>query len=158
LLGEVKSLDFRERTPGLWLPSRQEVVTYNLDDSPPEYRGKVAVLQANVLLEARFNDLPDSFFEVPVPERATVHDYLRGITYEKYPPGTDPLQASLELARSEGGDPVHRTWLEVVLLNGIGIGLILLSFQTWRWWRRSARRPGGARSPGKQRAEVKASR
>jgi hypothetical protein len=156
LLGEVKSLDFREKAPGLWLPSRQEVVTYNLDEDPPEYRGKVSALQSNTLLESRFNDLPDSFFQVPVPDRATVHDYLRGLTYEKYPPGTDPLRASLELARTEGGDPVHRSWWEVALITGIGAGLVLLVFQGWRWWRRPVKGPADVAAAATPRAKARA--
>ena len=41
---------------------------------------------SNILVEARFNDLPDDFFQVPMPDGVTIHDYVQGSTYVKQTP------------------------------------------------------------------------
>ncbi len=68
-LTEFRATDFRERAPGVWLPSRQLAVAFNFDSDPPEYRGRVRFVLTNTLLEARFEELPDEFFAVPAPKK-----------------------------------------------------------------------------------------
>jgi hypothetical protein len=74
LLGEFKASRFKERAPGIWLPERQMGLAYNRDSDPKDHRGRIAFVMTNTLHEARFNDLPDSFFEIPLPEEVKVHD------------------------------------------------------------------------------------
>ncbi len=131
VLFQVDNSDYVEKAPDIWIPGRQVVLTYNLDDVPAPYRGKVEVVQMNILLESRFNDLPDSFFDVPVPERATVSDYIRGVTYEKQPEGIDPWASTISRGRIDVAtrSPRPRNWLELSMFAGIGLGLILLLYQ-----------------------------
>ena len=68
---EMRATDFRERAPGVWLPTHQIGVSFNQDSAPPEYQGRVATVVTNRLIEARFNDLPDSFFSLPAKEDKT---------------------------------------------------------------------------------------
>jgi hypothetical protein len=68
-LSEFRATDFRERVPGVWLPTRQLAVAFNFDSDPPEYRGRVRFVLTNTLLEARFEELPDTFFAAPVPKK-----------------------------------------------------------------------------------------
>ena len=62
---EMRTTDLRERAPGVWLPTHQIGVSFNLDSDPAEYQGRVRTVTTNRLIEARFNDLPDSFFALP---------------------------------------------------------------------------------------------
>jgi hypothetical protein len=71
---EFKASGFAEKAPGIWLPARQLCVTFNLDTAPPAYRGKVMWVMINRLEEARFGDVPDSLFEVPLPKEVRVSD------------------------------------------------------------------------------------
>jgi len=74
ILYEGKLSSFEEKAPGIWLPQRQLGIAFNPDTFPEPYRGKVMRVVTNTLQEARFNDLPDSFFEVPQPKGVVVHD------------------------------------------------------------------------------------
>lgn len=74
ILYEGKLSSFEEKAPGIWLPRRQVGVAFNPDTSPEPCRGKVMRIVTNTLLEARFNDLPDTFFEIPRPDNVRVHD------------------------------------------------------------------------------------
>ncbi|MCI0599433.1 MAG: trypsin-like peptidase domain-containing protein [Beijerinckiaceae bacterium] len=65
LLYEMKASGFRKKAPGIWLPENQTMLAYFLDSAQKELRGKVARIVTNTLLEARFNDLEDSFFAIP---------------------------------------------------------------------------------------------
>ena len=69
LLSEFRATDVRERAPGVWLPTRQLAVAYNMESDPPEYRGRVRFVLTNTLAEARFGELPDDLFVVPAAER-----------------------------------------------------------------------------------------
>jgi len=131
ILFQSDNMDYIQTAPGIWIPKKQVASTYNLDDKPERYRGKVQVVQTNLLLESRFNDLPDSFFEVPVPERATVTDYLRGVTYEKHPDGVDPWASTIARGRLDVAthSPKPRNWLELSMFAGSGIGILLLLYQ-----------------------------
>ena len=131
VLFQVDNTGYVEKAPGIWIPKKQVATTYNLDDRPEIYRGKAEVVQTNLLLESRFNDLPDSFFDVPVPERATVSDYIRGVTYEKQPEGIDPWAGTIARGRIDVAirSPHARNWLEMSLFAGIGIGFMLLLYQ-----------------------------
>jgi hypothetical protein len=68
-LSEFRATDFRERAPGVWLPTRQIAVAYNFDSDPPEYRGRLRFVMTNTLSEARFGELPDDVFAVPEPKK-----------------------------------------------------------------------------------------
>ena len=74
LLYEFKASYFKERAPGIWLPDRQTSLTYNTDRDPEVYRGRVAYVMINALHEARFNDVPDSLFDVPLGKDVRVFD------------------------------------------------------------------------------------
>jgi hypothetical protein len=78
VLAEFKATEWTEKTKGIWLPRRQLSVAFNFDADPKEYRGKVRFVMTNKLLEARFNDLPDRFFEVPLPKGITFEDRRKG--------------------------------------------------------------------------------
>jgi hypothetical protein len=74
LLYEVKASYFKEKTPGIWLPERQISLTYNMDRDPKSYHGRVAYIMINALQEARFNDVPDGVFEVPLTKEVRILD------------------------------------------------------------------------------------
>ena len=80
ILFEFKATGWVEKSKGIWLPRRQLSVAFNFDADPKEDRGKVRFVMTNTLLEARFNDLPDSFFEVPLPKGITFQDRRKGKT------------------------------------------------------------------------------
>jgi hypothetical protein len=71
---EFKASGFAEKARGIWLPARQVSVAFNPDTAPPAYRGKVMFVLINRLEEARFGDVPDSLFEVPLPKEVRVSD------------------------------------------------------------------------------------
>jgi hypothetical protein len=71
---DFKASGFQQRAPGVWLPDRQLSVAFNMDRDPKEYRGRVSFVMTNVLREARFNDVPDSLFEVPLDKDVLIHD------------------------------------------------------------------------------------
>lgn len=64
-LSEFRATDFRERAPGVWLPTRKLAVAYNFDS---EYRGRVRFVLTNTLAEARFGEPSDDLFAVPEPK------------------------------------------------------------------------------------------
>jgi hypothetical protein len=70
LAHEFKAFEIRERSPGIWLPDRQVTVTFT--GRIGEKESKVERLITSTLKEARFNDLPDDFFKVPLPEPVRV--------------------------------------------------------------------------------------
>jgi hypothetical protein len=74
VLAEFKASGWTEKTKGIWLPNRQLSVAFNSDADPKESQGKVRFVMTNTLLDARFSDLPDSFFEVPIPKGVTFLD------------------------------------------------------------------------------------
>jgi hypothetical protein len=74
LCAEFKASGFTEKAPGIWLPARQVSVAFNRDTAPPAYRGKVMFVLINRLEEARFGDVPDSLFEVPLPKEVRILD------------------------------------------------------------------------------------
>jgi hypothetical protein len=78
VLAEFKATGWTEKAKGIWLPKRQLSIAFNFDADPKEYRGKVRFVMTNTLLETRFNDLPDSFFEVPLPKGVTFEDRRKG--------------------------------------------------------------------------------
>jgi hypothetical protein len=77
VLVEFKAIGLMEKVKGIWLPKRQLSVVFNFDADPREDRLKVRFVMANTLLGARFNDLPDSFFEVPLPNGVTLTDHRK---------------------------------------------------------------------------------
>ncbi len=85
---------------GLWLPGLSETTTYVLPAGPQGKLkpGEVAYDQTLKLISARFDNVPDSAFKLPVgpDEQLLVHDSIRHMTYVRYPTGTDPLDAALK--------------------------------------------------------------
>jgi hypothetical protein len=72
---EFKALRVRERTPGIWLPDRQVIVTF--DGGIGEKGSRVEKVILSDLKEARFNDLPDDFFQVPLKDARQVFDLTK---------------------------------------------------------------------------------
>jgi hypothetical protein len=68
-LTEFRATNFRERSKGVWLPTRQLAVAYNFDRDPEEYRGRIRFVLTNVLLEARFGEVPDELFATPAAKK-----------------------------------------------------------------------------------------
>jgi hypothetical protein len=64
LANEYKGFRFQERTPGIWLPDRQVSVTFTA--AVGEKGSWVQKVITSTIKEARFNDLPDDFFQVPI--------------------------------------------------------------------------------------------
>lgn len=130
LAADLQHEEFREYAPGIWLPQRSKSQAYASERlNLPEYKGKPNALLQHTLVAARFNDLPDSYFNVPIPEQATVHDYIRGYTYIKHPPGSDPLQHALERSLASSPDlsrPRHWSWQKIAMVAALGIEAILL--------------------------------
>jgi hypothetical protein len=71
---DFKASRFKEKATDLWLPERQVSIAFNRDEDPKAYRGRVAFITINVLREVRFNDVPDSLFEIPMDKDVRVHD------------------------------------------------------------------------------------
>jgi hypothetical protein len=62
-----------------WMESRRDSLDccrVGLDGGSghPQTRGRVSFVMINVLREARFNDVPDSLFEVPLDKDVLIHD------------------------------------------------------------------------------------
>jgi hypothetical protein len=74
VLAEFKANGFKEYAKGIWLPRRQMGVALNPDTAPKEFRGRVRFVMMNDLHEARFGDVPDSVFQVPLPEGVKLED------------------------------------------------------------------------------------
>lgn len=72
--GEFKANGFKEYAKGIWLPKRQLSVAFNSDTDPKEFRGRVRWVVMNNLNEARFGDVPDSVFQVPLPGGVKLED------------------------------------------------------------------------------------
>jgi hypothetical protein len=45
-----------------------------MDRDPKDYHGRVAYIMVNSLREARFNDVPDGLFEVPLTKDVRIFD------------------------------------------------------------------------------------
>jgi hypothetical protein len=128
---DITHTDYQQKAPGIWIPSRSKSLAYNGHTAPEAYRTKVRDVAQNVLVTARFNDVPDSVYNVPVPDGVRVHDYIRGYTYEKTRPEADPLQRGLEAARRDleiSAPPRRRDWLRLGLLGAIGVQLLVTAF------------------------------
>jgi hypothetical protein len=78
VLFEFKANGFKEHAKGIWLPKRQISVAFNFDTDPKEYRGRVRFVMINNLHDARFGDVPDSVFQVPLPEGVKLDDRRKG--------------------------------------------------------------------------------
>jgi hypothetical protein len=74
LLSEFKATGFKEYARGIWLPRRQLAVAYNNDSDPQEFRRRLRFVMINNLREARFGDIPDSIFQIPLPANVIVED------------------------------------------------------------------------------------
>jgi hypothetical protein len=127
---EAENSGLREVNPGLWLPSKEVTTIYNRDTDPKTFAGKVKLVETNTLLDFRFENVPDSLFDVPRIRQGKVTDYVRGITYVKYPPDVDPFEEALRrtpVERSNQSAAIRIPWLEMALLFAIGLnGVILL--------------------------------
>ena len=69
---EFRAYRVRERAPGIWLPERQVAVTFT--GKVGEKGSLVEKVVLSTLKEARFNDLPDDFFQVPLKDAKHVFD------------------------------------------------------------------------------------
>jgi hypothetical protein len=128
---EVEHSGLREVKPGVWLPSKEVTAIYNHDTDSSPFAGKVKLVRTNTLIECRFENVPDSLFDVPRIRQGKVTDYVRGITYVKYPPDSDPFEEAVRRAPIEMSNPAVSlpAWLEMGLLLAIGCNCILLLVQ-----------------------------
>jgi hypothetical protein len=118
---------FEEKAAGIWIPRSSKSISYNAEDSG-DYRTKVHSIGQNILIDAKVNDVPDSVFTVPIPDGARIHDFIRGITYDKLLPADKPLdrglkRGALDLAIARERTPRRLGWPDWLLLMGIGAQL-----------------------------------
>jgi len=129
---QVENSEFFELMPGLWMPRIGRVERYHSDKSPPAMRGTVRSIEISKLIEARFTELPDSFFDIKPIDEGLVVDEIRGMSYTRYPPGTNMIQT---LAR-RGPDLIAENWrsraLRYALLAAIGLCVVGIVFQIIR--------------------------
>jgi hypothetical protein len=127
---EAEHSGLREVKAGMWLPSKEMTTIYNRDTDATSFAGKVKLVETNTLLECRFDNVPDSLFDVPRIRQGKVTDYVRGITYVKYPPEADPFEEALRrtpVEKARYPEVRNIAWLEMALVLAIGCnGLLLL--------------------------------
>jgi len=141
---EAEHSGLREVKAGVWLPSKEVTSIYNRDTEPKAFAGKVKLVETNTLLDCRFDHVPDSLFDVPRIRQGKVTDYVRGITYVKYPPEIDPFEEALRrtlVERSNYSGVPRIAWLEMGLLVAIGCNCTMLVVQLTRliWRKRQGR-------------------
>jgi hypothetical protein len=132
---EAEHSGLREVKPGVWLPSKEVTTIYNRDTDPKAFAGKVKLVETNTLVDCQFDNLPDSLFDVPRIRQGKVTDYVRGITYVKYPPEIDAFEEALRRAtieKNHHSGAIHIVWLEIGLLIAIGFNAIVLVVQLTR--------------------------
>lgn len=77
--------DFYEYVAGLWLPRQQTRVFY-FREQAPSLAGMPRLREHNRLVKASFVMLPDTFFDIPIPEEnGVVQDLIRDVNYELHP-------------------------------------------------------------------------
>jgi hypothetical protein len=141
---EGEHFGLREIKPGVWLPSKEVTTIYNRDTDPKAFAGKVKLVETNSLLDCRFDNVPDSLFDVPRISQGKVTDYVRGITYVKYPPEIDPFEEAIRhtpIEPSKYSDVPRIAWLEMGLLIAIGVNGIMLLVRLVRLVSRHGRGP-----------------
>lgn len=144
---ETRNEQFKDCGGGLWLPQKQETWVYNPTNVDPKYLDKVAYHEVNTVIEIRVNDVPESLFDVPIPDEANVDDYIRGVQYQRPAKSGDPLETAVEQVQAH---PVQNagTWMKAGVLGLIVIGLGLLCFFLWLGKRRGAPPVPGSPQPG----------
>ncbi len=101
LAHEYKALRFQQRSPGVWLPDRQVAVTFT--GGVGEKASRVEKVITSTLKEARFNDLPDDFFTVPLPKGVNAKDKDK-----KPAPARDAADLAPPVAVTVGGILIDR--------------------------------------------------
>lgn len=139
LMLEHRNEGFREWLPGLWLPVRTRKTGYNdLRAMPVEIRGKPFLTQENVVLAMSFDPLPDSFFNVPLPETGAtrVVDQIRGLDYLIHPGEATPeelVDQALRIAKAGAWWHAGRPWVIVMCaVSAVVLGCVLLGYQIRR--------------------------
>jgi hypothetical protein len=132
---EAEHSGLHEVKPGVWLPSKEVTTIYNRDTDPKPFTGKVKLVETNTLVDCQLGNVPDSLFDVPRIRQGKVTDYVRGITYVKYPAEIDPFEEAIRRTPIEKNDRagiIRIAWLEVGLLIAIAFNGIMLVVQLTR--------------------------
>ncbi len=104
-VGEALSLDvrndLREVAAGVWAPIRTVTRVYHSGETSPLYGKHIGTNELRVIEDqSRFNvDVPDSLFEVKIPDGMTVTDAARNAVYTQG--SADPDKYLAQLAKDE---------------------------------------------------------
>ena len=122
----VLNQDWKEVTPGLWLPHKQIVDKYaSIVSEDSKIWDQVTARMHYEVEEILIDNVPDSLFEVSLPVGTRVIDLVRGTQYTIYDPSTDPFAGPIELASRANRFVIFRA---ITII----IGSILIIVAVWR--------------------------
>jgi hypothetical protein len=128
---EIFFQDFRQHSPGIWVPWVQRVNLYTSihTDRPPLW-GKVASKLRYELVEVNLESAPNALFEMELPAGTIVHDTIRDLVYRVAENGADPFMEPLT--------GLKKNWLSQ---NSTLFSVFLLGVLCWFIWlfRRTSR-------------------
>jgi protein O-mannosyl-transferase len=121
-----------ECRPGVWIPTRSEKVTYLLPKRPgsSSEAGGVARRQRIRILDVKCDSrIGDEAFRLPIrpEETLTVQDWVRGLSYERYPVEKDPMGDASRGMRSLATAPnwTESRNLRLLLANACFFSLVI---------------------------------
>jgi len=124
----ILNQDWKEVSPGLWLPHKQIVDKYaSIVSEDSKIWDQVTARMYYEVKEILIDDVPDSLFEVSLPVGTRVTDFVRDVQYTIWDPNTDPFAGPIELASGSNRWIVFRA-LSIIagsVMFFVGLWLIL---------------------------------
>jgi hypothetical protein len=119
---EIRNNDYREAKARLWLPASQTELIYGsmLADIPALWGKEVCRCQYR-LLEAQFDSVPESLFEIKLPAGTKVFDNYRKLQYTVSTGAGEPFGDAIAMAK-----PTRRWW-QLSFWTWAAIGAVLLA-------------------------------
>ena len=134
LKDEVFASDFREVTPGLWLPFSLRVDHYASVAGDSKEKWNNVVARSTYRVHAiEFGRLPRDFFDIQLPVGTHVFDMVRDLNYTVT--GSSDMEP-FAIPLKEGRAQLRRTSSFWIVLNVLLIVTCLLLIVRYRWRRR----------------------
>ena len=119
--------DYREVRPGLWLPFSQTENRYCPLSEPAALWGKVASESEYQLNAIEFDNVPDSLFDIKLPQGTVVYDRVRDFSYSVSDASQDdPFNAAIAEARKRGSAFTLRRLL--LFVGGVVVILMIVTY------------------------------
>jgi len=96
---EFLQRDYREVSPGFWLPFAQTKKTYASKKEAKELWGRVVSEHEYLTRSIILDNVPDTIFELKLPAKSIVIDHTQDIHYRVPKAGADPFERALEDAK-----------------------------------------------------------